>query len=376
MNYDMSFDTSISVDAARRWRLQGKKALGVICCHVPPEIFLAADVLPVRLRATGCTNTSDADGWLSNFSCSFARGILQNLLDDKYDLDGVVASDGCMMASRIYDNAAYIHSKQGKGKFYMQIAAPRICTPRTVEYYKGELADLIENLENFTGNKITDQKLKDAVATYNEARSLIGQVYELRKAEKPLISGEEALKITMAYADMPIEEYIGLLRSFVQDASSRKPIEGKRARLMIIGSALDNPEYIKIIEDKGGIVVNDFLCFGGRAFGDKLVIDDNDVLGSISSYYLSRTVCPRMIDNRERLHDLIIQEAKEFGVQGIIYEKMQNCECWGGESVLLNGKLKEAGIPLLTVEREEQMTSNEQLGIRAEAFIEMIEKEG
>ncbi len=281
-----------------------------------------------------------------------------------------------MMASRIYDNAAYIHSKQGKGKFYMQIAAPRICTPRTVEYYKGELADLIENLENFTGNKITDQKLKDAVATYNEARSLIGQVYELRKAEKPLISGEEALKITMAYADMPIEEYIGLLRSFVQDASSRKPIEGKRARLMIIGSALDNPEYIKIIEDKGGIVVNDFLCFGGRAFGDKLVIDDNDVLGSISSYYLSRTVCPRMIDNRERLHDLIIQEAKEFGVQGIIYEKMQNCECWGGESVLLNGKLKEAGIPLLTVEREEQMTSNEQLGIRAEAFIEMIEKEG
>lgn len=370
------FDTSISVDAARRWRLQGKKALGVICCFVPPEIFLAADVLPVRLRATGCTDTCDADAWLSNFSCSFARGILQNLLDNKYDLDGVVASDGCMMASRIYDNAAYINQKRGDGKFFMQIAAPRMCTPRTVEYYKGELSDLIENLENFTGYKVTDKKLKAAVETYNEARGLIRQVYELRKAENPVISGEEALKITMAYADMPIGEYIKLLRFFIEDINKRKPVEGKCARLMLIGSALDDPEYIKVIENKGGLVVNDMLCFGGRAFGNELGIDDNDVLGSIASYYLSRLVCPRMIDNRAYLHDLIIKEAKDFGVQGIIYEKMQNCECWGGESVLLNGKLKEAGIPLLTVEREEQMTSNEQLGIRAEAFIEMIAKEG
>ena len=30
---------------------------------------------------------------------------------------------------------------------------------------------------------------------------------------------------------------------------------------------------------------------------------------------------------------------------------MQNCEVWGGENVLLEKKLKDAGIPLLTVER-------------------------
>jgi benzoyl-CoA reductase/2-hydroxyglutaryl-CoA dehydratase subunit BcrC/BadD/HgdB len=373
MNNDMLFDTSISMDAVKKWRQQGKKALGVICCHVPPEIFMAADILPVRMRATGCTGTSDADVWMSSFSCSFARGILQNWLDGTYELDGMVASDGCMMAARIHDNAAYINAKHGNGKFFMQIAAPRICAPRTIEYYKGELSDLIKKLEELTGNKVTEQRLRDAIAEYNEARVLIKQVYELRRAENPLITGEEALKITLAYAETPISEYIKHLKLFLEDVKNRKPIENARARLMLIGSALDDPEYIKIIEDKGGLVVNDLLCFGGRAFGDELIVDDNDILGSIARYYLSRLVCPRMIDNREYLHGLVISEAKEFGVQGIIYEKMQYCECWGGESVLLNEKLKNAGIPFLTLEREEQIVSAGQLAVRAEAFIEMIE---
>ncbi|MEM5769146.1 MAG: 2-hydroxyacyl-CoA dehydratase family protein, partial [Bacillota bacterium] len=204
-------------------------------------------------------------------------------------------------------------------------------------------SDLIKKLEELTGNKVTEQRLRDAIAEYNEARVLIKQVYELRRAENPLITGEEALKITLAYAETPISEYIKHLKLFLEDVKNRKPIENARARLMLIGSALDDPEYIKIIEDKGGLVVNDLLCFGGRAFGDELIVDDNDILGSIARYYLSRLVCPRMIDNREYLHGLVISEAKEFGVQGIIYEKMQYCECWGGESVLLNEKLKMYG---------------------------------
>ena len=220
---------------------------------------------------------------------------------------------------------------------------------------------------------MTEQKLRDAIAEYNEARALIKRVYELRKAENPLITGEEALKITLAYAETPISEYIEHLKLFLEEVKNRKPIENARARLMLIGSALDNTEYIKIIEDNGGIVVNDLLCFGGRAFGDELVADDDDMLGSIARYYLGRLVCPRMIDNREYLHDLIISEARTYGVQGIIYQKMQYCECWGGESVFLNDKLKNARIPLMTVEREEQILSAGQLAIRAEAFIEMIE---
>lgn len=201
------------------------------------------------------------------------------------------------------------------------------------------------------------------------------KVYDLRKEKNPVISGEDALKITMAYSDNTVEEYIELLKSFLEDAKNRKPITEYRARLMVIGSALDNPGYLKVIEDKGGLCVADALCYGSRPFNYVMEVDDKDVLGSIANYYLKRIVCPRMIDNRDELHSFIINTAKEYNVDGIIYEKMQYCECWGGESVFLDDELKEAGIPLLTVEREEHLANAGQLSIRAEAFIEMIEKE-
>jgi benzoyl-CoA reductase/2-hydroxyglutaryl-CoA dehydratase subunit BcrC/BadD/HgdB len=236
------------------------------------------------------------------------------------------------------------------------------------------MRDMIADIEAFTGNKVTDEKLRAAVAKLNEARRLVAQVYELRKAKNPVISGVETLQIMLASTDLPVDEYIELLKAFLEDAPNRKPITDYRARLLLIGSALDNPEYIKVIEDKGGLVVADTLCFGKMAFGDEIVIDDSDVLGSITDHYLKRLVCPRMMDKHTQLHDYIIQTAREYSCDGVLYQMMQYCECWGGENTLLEKRLKDEGIPQLTLEREEIMANAGQLAVRAEAFIEMIEE--
>ncbi len=174
---------------------------------------------------------------------------------------------------------------------------------------------------------------------------------------------------------MPVEEYIELLKAFLADASNRKPVSGYRARLMVIGSALDNPKYVEAVENKGGLIVADALCLSSMGFGDELKADSSDVMGSIASYYLNRIVCPRMIDNRDALHRFVVDRAKEYRVDGLLYEKMQNCECWGGENTYLEPMLKEAGIPVLYLEREEILANIGQLEIRAEAFVEMVEKE-
>ena len=374
MGYEKLFESDVSMERIKEWRATGKKAVGVVCCHVPLEIFHAMEVLPVRMRATGCVDSSDAEMWMSSFSCSFARSILQFWIDGRYELDGVVASDGCIMASRIYDNAEYINRTQSKGEMIVQIAAPRKANERTYPFYKEELLDLVAALEKLTGNKLTDEKLAASVAKYNEARELIAKIYELRKAEAPVINGEEALKLTLSMSNMPIEEYIELLKAFLADVGGRKPVENVRARIMLIGSALDNPEYIKVIEDKGGLIVTDALCFGQMQFREPMVLGE-DALLSVAKYYLDRLVCQRMMDKHAELHKFVIDSVKEFKCDGVIYERMQNCECWGGENVLMEQKLKDAGIPELTVEREQQMANAGQLAIRAEAFVEMIEKE-
>lgn len=374
MSYEKLFAEDISTEATQAWRAQGKKAVGTLCCHVPDEILRAADIMPVRLRATGATDTPDGDVWMSAFSCTFAKSILQYWLDGKYDLDGIVATDGCLMASRLYDNAEHIDKKDGGDKFFYQIGAPRITNDTTYKYYRAELEEMIQNVEKVSGVKVTDEKLKEYIGKYNEARRLVQEILALSKEDHPVINGQDRLKITMASTDYPIEEYIEMLKEFLAEAKNRKPVEDYRARLMIIGSALDTPEYLKVIEDAGGLFVADALCYGSRPFVGQCEVDDNDVLGSLAKYYLDRLICPRMMSNRVELHDFILDTAKEYKCDGIIYEKLHYCECWGGENVLLDDEAKEAGIPMLTVEREQHTINPGQLQVRAEAFMELIEK--
>ena len=284
MDYHNLFATDISNESVRAWRASGKKAVGIVCCHMPPEIFHALDILPVRMRGTGCTDASGAEAWMSSFSCSFAKSILQYIMDGRYELDGIVATDGCAMATRLFDNVQHLNTKEGWGKFLYFLNAPRTSGDLAEDFYKDELIILAGELEKLSGNKLSDEKLKASIALYNEARSLVKEIYEMRKAEKPVLTGEEALKVTMAFGDYPIEEYIEMLKAYVSELKARKPLEGSRARLVLIGSALDDPNYVKIIEDKGGLVVGDVLCYGSRCFESNCTVDDSDVMGSLAKY--------------------------------------------------------------------------------------------
>ena len=375
MNYQKLFETKIPSQMFKERKKAGKKTIGVVCCHVPLELLHAADILPVRLRATGCEDYSQAEVWMSSFSCSFAKSILQYLMDGVYELDGIIASDGCMQAVRIYDNWKAISEKGKKTQLVYEIGVPRMRSKTTKEFYKNELIDLKQAMEEFSGNLITDEKLLASIELYNRQRELVQRVLELQKHDPPLLSGTQVQSIMLAATNMPPEEYIELLEELLADEKNLVPVTDGRARLMMIGSAMDNPAYTAAIEGKGGIVVADTLCLGRMGFGEEMKPDKADLIGSLADYYMDRLVCPRMIDNRDELHEFILNKAKEYKVDGVVYQKMQNCECWGGENVFLEGELKEIGIPLLNLEREQKLANLGQLEIRAEAFIEMIEKE-
>lgn len=374
MDYQRLFKTEIDKDRIKAWRDSGKKALGIVCCHVPFELLYAADILPVRLRATGCENALEAEDWMTNICCSFTKGIFQHLMDGTYELDGLTTSDGCMIGSRIYTNWKLLCQKTGKEQFFFEIIAPRLTNDNSAKYFGYELDDLKKALEEFSGVEITNERLKNSIDKYNEARELVKQIYDLHKAKNPVISGEDTLKITLAAAEMPIDEYIELLKAFLADVPNMKPIEGYTARIMLVGSAIDDPEYIKAIEKNGCLVVADLNSFGIRFLHDKIEYDENDIMGSLAKYYMSRSSCPRMMDGSDSIRQYTLDAAKEFEADGIIIERLKYCEKWEGETMQFGQLLQESDIPHLELERQETVSAEGQLGIRVEAFKEMLEE--
>jgi benzoyl-CoA reductase subunit C len=354
--------------AVKAWKDHGKKVIGFICCYVPEEIIDAAGILPYRVRATGCAKRVQGDVWMSSYSCSFARSCLEYVLDGTYDfLDGLVASDSCGQAHRLYDNWRF---KAGRS-FMHFLTVPRKCSDSGIAWYREEMVNLKNRLEEFTGIAITGESLEKAIITYNETRKLLRELYEFQKGDHPAITGLQRQALVLTAMSMAKNQYNDLLRRYLEKLRKHGPVTKYRARLMVIGSALDDPAFIKIIEDQGGLVVTDAQCFGSRYLWEPVEIE-GDIMFSLAKSYLNRATCPRMMDQHVAIFSFIKDMVQRFKVDGIIYQKMKFCDLWGGESLFLEKKLKEANIPVLALQREEIMTNASQIATRVEAFIEMI----
>jgi benzoyl-CoA reductase/2-hydroxyglutaryl-CoA dehydratase subunit BcrC/BadD/HgdB len=178
----------------------------------------------------------------------------------------------------------------------------------------------------------------------------------------------------VAGLSMPKERYKTLLQQFLGDIEKLKGGGGHRARLMIVGGELDDPEFMEVIEEQGGIVVTDSTCFGTRLMWRPVDESVDDPVRALASYYIyDRPSCPRMYGDQPRRIDYIKELAKEFRVDGIIGERLIFCDQWLVEHYMTGMDLKEAEIPFLQLDREYIMGGKGQLRTRVQAFLETIE---
>ncbi len=355
----------------KEWKAEGKKVVGFLCTYMPEEILYAADILPVRLRAPNCSETSLADVYMSHLSCTFMRSCLQFILEDKFTfLDGLVFTNSCDVVRRLYDNIK--ENRRSDFPFMHFITVPHKVNEELVAWYKDELKEFAENIEKSFEVEITDAKLKQAIDVYNETRQLLRDLYELRNSDSPPISGAEVLSVVLAGNSLPKDRYNQMLRDLLNELRKRKGIAKYRARLMIAGSGgCDNPDYFGLMEEMGGLIVTDSLCFGSRYFWEP-VDAGSDLLLNLARYYLNRPSCPRMVDNVGERGEFVKQMVKYFKVDGVVFQRIRHCDLWGGQLLYTKKDLKEAGIPLLSLEREYMMRDIGQVRTRIQAFLETI----
>jgi benzoyl-CoA reductase/2-hydroxyglutaryl-CoA dehydratase subunit BcrC/BadD/HgdB len=338
---------------------RGGKVIGWLCTYVPEEIIHAAGALPIRIIGYSHeANLDDANAHLYINNCTFSRSCLQLGLEGQYDfLDGVVGGSTCDGARRLFDVwRQYIGTP-----FHHVLTVPRKFTENAHQLYYSEVLQFKKHLEEHLNVSISDEALLKSIGVLNESRLLLRSLYELRKRDKPPISGAETLEVLNAAYRMPKEL-----------KSSEKAFTG-RARVMLVGSVLTNPEFVKSIEDQGALVVTDELCTSTRYWGDIVVIDERrPILESISRRYLDNFPCARMYPSDERF-DRIIEFARDFKVDGVISEIVRYCVPYAHDLPLLTDRLSEAGIPTLALDVEYGTAGSGQVATRVQAFLEMLE---
>lgn len=357
--------------AVKEWKRAGKLVLGWNCRYLPEEVIWAAGILPVRI--TGGfkeLNLDDANSYLGMSSCSFVRSCMEGVLAGGWDfLDGFVCAATCDNWRRWAD---YWQGYFDRHFPLLQLVSVPVKTgERAQRFYVSEIREMMERLESTFGLKITNDALWEAIRLYNKTRDLLRQVYELRKADRSPLSGAQTMEVMNAGLRMPKNAFNDLLQELLTQARNAEPVHDGEIRLMVSGSPLNNPDFIKGIEDQGALVVADDLCMGIPYWTGLVDTKANDPLEAICVRYLNAYPCGRMVPADRRLKRMV-DLVKEYRVDGIVSRHIRNCPQYAFDPVHLDRTFPPMGVPVLHLDVEYGTSGTGQVTTRAQAFVEML----
>jgi benzoyl-CoA reductase subunit C len=357
----------------------GKKVCGWICMQVCEEIIEAGGMLPFRVLGDNTKDTAIGDAHLYSNNCPYTRSCMATALRGGYAMfDALIAGNLCDHVRRFADEfVRWVDDGKKREHFFFWV--PFKQHEDAIIAYQGQLRKMKETVEKACGRLITNENLQEQIAVYNEMRSLFMQIAEYRKAANPPILGSEFMETILVAQQSPKAEFNKILKELVDELPNAPAKCGNGPRIMLIGSELDDPGLVRIIEKAGASVVADDLCTGNGYFWNKVETSDDkssgDPLYDLAKRYITGIVCPRMTPPY-RKHDLIKYMIRTFKVDAIIYTVLKFCEPHVSHWKPVKGIAEEMGVPILWLERDymglEVGGAAGAFKTRVEAFMEQL----
>ena len=356
---------------------EGKKVFGTFCVYVPDELIFAANAIATGLCGGSQFWVPGGEKVLPTNTCPLIKASVGARLDrtcpffriaDMYI--GETTCDGKKKAWEILGEDVPVHVMD----------LPQMKREKDIKAWAEEIKELKKVIEEFTGNKVTEESLSESIKLINNKRKALSRLYECRKADKVPISGRDALVISqIAFYDDPAR-FTQMTNKLCDELEQRikegvSVVKEGTKRILLTGTPLAVPNWKlhNIIETSGAVVVCEEMCTGTRYFENlvdetKTTIDEQ--IDALANRYMGIN-CACFTPNTGRIDD-IIRLAKEYEVDGVIDVNLKFCSLYDVEGYTVERALKEAGIPVMGIETDYTDNDAEQLRTRIGAFIEMI----
>ena len=368
-------------ELVRKAQADGGLAMGYTCFHIPEVLLNVDNCFSVRLRAPNTGSIDIATYYMSNYTCEFARALLERAIEGGYQfLDALIGVDACSMMNRSMEHIEILHVNDKPNFFVTHTDMPYKITDYTLDSYIRQMRlRVLDRMTEVFGVDTSDAAIRKAVEEHNEVCRIISEISEMRKADNPVITGYEFHVLNLVTYCCPKALILPYLRETLAELKTRKPDKKSpfRARVAIVGSEIDDPSLTKLIEGYGALVVSDRYCFGSTPGREVIELtDDEDALTQICRHYMEVSECARYISDEKVLQRRVTADrlAKEFKAEGMIYEQMKYCDYWGFERALVSHVMHdEYGWPVLSIDRLYNNGNSGQLRTRVQAFVESLE---
>jgi benzoyl-CoA reductase/2-hydroxyglutaryl-CoA dehydratase subunit BcrC/BadD/HgdB len=360
-------------------KARGGKIVGSFCIYVPEEIVLALDGIMVGLCAGSEFWVPAGEQVLPRNLCPLIKAGI-----------GAKVSRTCPYFQSV-DLVVGENTCDGKKKAWEVLGdmAPTYVMdlPNTkgeigFSLFRKSMADLVEKLEEVTGNRLAFERLLSAIETVDRKRAVLQRLYETRKEQDVPISGLDMLLASQVAfyddADRFISQATALSEECEERVKAGKSIFPAGAkRLLVTGTPIVVPNWKvhKIIETSGAAVVVEENCTGTRYFESRVDAAGASTVGelvdAIAHRYFDRIHCACFSPNEGRTDD-VIRLVREYGADGVVGLNLSFCTTYQVENERLRKRLQAEGIPFLPLETDYASGDEGQLRTRIEAFVESL----
>lgn len=258
--------------------------LGYICKYAPVEVFESMGVEMKRIEPE-VTNFTQADMKMHPNICSFAKGVLEEVLQGGYE--GVILTTCCDSIRRLYD----VLKEELPDRFVYILDVPRITKDAGIALYEKRIRNMIRAYETFSGFHFAEEKLE----------------------------------------------------AFLRSREQKQRISLKKGSLNIgIVGARANETIVKILEEKGAHLAFDLTCTGLMR---KYILEPGQILTGYTRGLLSQFPCMRMEAAAGR-EELITRYGDS--ADGIIYHTVQFCDNYSYEYAWLKQRIHKPMLQLET----------------------------
>ena len=264
----------------RQAQEEGGIAVGYTCYHMPEVLCNVGKAFSVRIRAPRTASIDIATYYMSNYTCEYARSLLERAIEGGYQfLDALAGVDACSAMNRCYEHMEILNCNTKPNFFVSHCDIPYKVETYTVEQMRTQMRiHLLDELTARYGVDTSDEALLKAVEEHNEVCRIITEIGNLRKLPNPPVTGYEFHVIVLASYCCPKALILPKLRETLEEIRNREVDEKPkfRARVAVVGSEIDDLDFTRLLEDSGALVVADRYCYGSTPGREEIVINEGE----------------------------------------------------------------------------------------------------
>jgi len=352
----------------KKWRENGGKVVGHFQVYFPEEIVHAAGLLPVKICGAQ-SEGMESEAHFGSYLCSIIKTSLDIALTKSIELDMFVTHPICDAAR----NLGAIWGRNFPYKCQILYLPQNPNSKLSIDYLADEYNRLKRDIESVAGREITDAEITNSVEIYNQSRSMMRELYDIKRETPWLIEAQDAYALMAVAGFIPREEHNELMSTVLAMVRRGSAKKQDKMRIVFEGGFCEQPplDFLHAIS-RSCYLVDDDLMIGLRYITEDIPLSGDPIHNMADAYIEKSSYSPVQHDLRKPKEEMLLRRVRDSNAEAVIVSAAKMCEPGLEEQVAYSKALDEAGIPHFISEFEENQTTFDYISIQLETFVENL----